>query len=59
LIRAEDAALAEHGVHQRGFAMVHVRDDGDIAYFGIQVEDSSGPVWGLLLLYYGARCAWT
>ncbi len=31
LIVAEDAALVEHGVHQRGFSVVHVCDDGDIA----------------------------
>ena len=28
---AEDAALLEHGVDQRGLAVVDVRDDGDIA----------------------------
>jgi hypothetical protein len=31
LVVAKDAALAQHGVHQRCFAVVHVRDDGDIA----------------------------
>ncbi len=31
LVGAEDAALVQHGVHQRGLAVVHVRDDGDIA----------------------------
>ena len=31
LIVAEHAALVEHGVHQRGFPVVHVSDDGDIA----------------------------
>ena len=30
-LAAEDAALAEHGVHQRGLAVVHVGDNGDIA----------------------------
>ncbi len=30
-VRAEGAALAEHGVDQRGLAVVDVRDDGDIA----------------------------
>ena len=30
-VLAENAALAEHGVDQRGLAMVDVRDDGDIA----------------------------
>ena len=28
---AEDAALVEHGVHQRGLAVIHVGDDGDVA----------------------------
>ena len=31
LIGAEGARLAEHGVHQRGFAVVNVSDDGDVA----------------------------
>ena len=31
LVGAEDSALAQHGVDQRGFAVVDVRDDGDIA----------------------------
>ena len=31
LVGAEQAALREHGVHQRGFAVIDVRDDGDIA----------------------------
>ena len=31
LVGAEGAALVEHGVHQRGLAVVDVRDDGDIA----------------------------
>ena len=31
LVGAEGAALAEHGVHQRGLAMIDVGDDGDIA----------------------------
>ena len=31
LVGAEDAALAEHGVDERGLAMVDVSDDGDIA----------------------------
>ena len=30
LIIAEDAALVQHGVHQRGLAVVHVGDDGDV-----------------------------
>ncbi len=31
LIGPENAALPEHGIYQRGFAVVHVGDDGDIA----------------------------
>ena len=31
LIVAEDAALLQHGVDQSGLAVVHVRDDGDVA----------------------------
>ena len=31
LIGAENSALAEHGVDERGLAVVHVGDDGDIA----------------------------
>ncbi len=31
LIVAESAALTEHGVDQRGFAVIHVSDDGDVA----------------------------
>ena len=34
LVRAEDAALPEHGVDQGGLPVVHVRDDGDIAEIG-------------------------
>src|SRR6478735_4646640 len=31
LVRGEGAGLAEHGVDQRGLAVVDVRDDGDVA----------------------------
>ena len=31
LVGAESAALPQHGVHQRGLAVVDVGDDGDIA----------------------------
>jgi hypothetical protein len=31
LVIAEDAALPEHGIHQRGLAVVDVGDDGQIA----------------------------
>ena len=34
-VGAKNAALPEHGIHQRGFAVVDVGDDGDIAYFVI------------------------
>jgi hypothetical protein len=34
--------LAEHGVNQRGLAVVDVGDDGDIANTRIQIENSSG-----------------
>ena len=30
-VGAENPALPQHGVDQRGFAVVHVRDDGDVA----------------------------
>ena len=29
-VLAKDAALVQHGVHQRGLAMIHVGDDGDV-----------------------------
>ena len=31
LVGAEDAALAQHGVDERGLAVVDVGDDGDVA----------------------------
>ena len=31
LVFAEKSALIQHGVHQRGFAVVDVRNDGNIA----------------------------
>ena len=36
-VGAENAALLEHGVHQRGFAMIDVGDDGYIASVFIRV----------------------
>jgi hypothetical protein len=36
-IGAEGAALAQHGVHQRGFSVINVRDNCDIANAGIQI----------------------
>ena len=34
-VGTKNAALPKHGIHQRGFAVVHVGNDGDIAYFVI------------------------
>jgi hypothetical protein len=31
LVGAKGAALLQHGVNQRGLAVVHVRDNGDVA----------------------------
>src|SRR6185312_7695030 len=31
LVGTKDAALAEHGVHQRGFTVVNVGNNGDVA----------------------------
>ena len=31
LIVAESAALTQHGIHQRGLAVVNVSDNGDVA----------------------------
>ena len=31
LIRAENSALAQHGIHKRGLAMVHMGDDRDVS----------------------------
>src|SRR5208337_3215274 len=42
LVVAESAALAEHGVNQRGLAVVHVGNNGDVSNTRIQIEDSSG-----------------
>ena len=42
LVVAEGAALAKHGVNQRGLAVIHVGDDGDIANTRIQIDNSSG-----------------
>jgi hypothetical protein len=40
-MRAENAALVEHGVHQGGLAMIHVRDDGDIANIWVAASHES------------------
>src|SRR5205085_12031912 len=41
LVVAKDAALFEHGVHQRGLAMIHVRDDSDIANVFVSIRHES------------------
>ena len=46
LVLAEDAALVEHGVHQRGLAMVHVGDDGDVANGGVAGFHLEGGTFG-------------
>ena len=38
LVVAEGAALAQHGVNQRGLAVVDVGDDSDIANTWVQIE---------------------
>jgi len=35
-IGAKRPALAEHGIYQRGFPMINVGDDGDVAYRRVQ-----------------------
>ncbi|MNL64886.1 hypothetical protein D3C87_1891510 [compost metagenome] len=35
-VRLEDATLAQQAVHQRGLAVVDVRDDRDVANFLVQ-----------------------
>src|SRR5258707_8191538 len=42
LVVAEGAALAKHGVNQRGLAVVDVGNDGDVANTWVQMENSSG-----------------
>jgi hypothetical protein len=34
--------LPEHGVNQRGLAVIHVGNDGDVANTWIQIKNSSG-----------------
>src|SRR4029077_17889551 len=54
-----DATLAEHGVHQRGLAVVHVGDDGDIAYLdGAPSVPGEGSLGGQMrhnLLFFRLR----
>ena len=42
LVIAKSAALPEHGVNQRGLAVIHVGNDGDVANTRVQIENSSG-----------------
>ncbi len=42
LVVAESAALPEHGVNQRGLAVIHVGNNGDVANAWVQIENSSG-----------------
>src|SRR5208282_5356861 len=42
LVVAKRPALPEHGVHQRGLAVIHVGNDSDVANTRIQIENSSG-----------------
>src|SRR5262249_1006292 len=50
LVLAEDVGLLEQGIHQRGLAVVHVGDDGDVAQVGaaggLSEHDPSGPEEG-------------
>jgi hypothetical protein len=41
LVVAEGATLSKHGVNQRGLAVVHVGNNGDVANAWIQIENSS------------------
>ena len=41
LVGAESATLLQHGVHQRGLAMVHVGNNGDVANAGTQMKGPS------------------
>src|SRR5208337_2151593 len=54
LVVAEGATLSKHGVNQRGLAVVHMGNNGDVANTWVQIENSSGlQIGGLVLLYYG------
>ena len=46
LVGAERAGLAEHRVHERGLAVVHVRHDGDVAEVGADRGGVLGEVRG-------------
>jgi len=47
LVVAERAALAEHGVNQRGLAVIHVGDDGDVANTWVQSKTPQACKLGL------------
>src|SRR5207302_10091897 len=52
LVRTKRAALAQHSVHQRGLAVVHVRDDSDVANTRTQ-SHSALAIW---LYYHFTMC---
>ena len=56
-VGAEDAALVEHGVDQRGLAVVDVRDDGDVANVRIAAFhfDRIGPRTSALAMSHQRR----
>ena len=37
LVIAKSAGLSEHGIHERGLAMVDVGDDGNVAKLGVEI----------------------
>jgi len=41
-VGAENPALPQHGVHQGGLAVVHVRDDGDVSIFWTHIPAYRG-----------------
>src|SRR5208282_2094342 len=53
LVRAKGSALLQHGVDQRGFAVVHVRDDSDVANAQTQ---SMGRPYLCMELMRGLHC---
>ena len=51
LVRGDEAGLAEQGVGQRGLAVVHVRDDGQIPEVGLARHDGLQLVCAQVHLY--------
>jgi hypothetical protein len=47
LIGAESARLLQHGINQRGFAVVHVGNDGDVTDGRTQAKPAF-----LIILFY-------